>query len=157
MTLEDRIRRCIASHPDWDDRRVASAIRGTSKAVATVRSGGNLPPWAPAPEEKRSVIDKPKQDSISISLDQVRKRFDIVTAIRHELEKVRAGVLIPEREMALRAAGKDYTRFRRAVENNAEEFRRNRVKLKLDPDGGEATWYWGSAEDVAEAIRLRDE
>ncbi len=52
--------------------------------------------------------------------------------------------------------GKDVARFRRTVENT-EELRAYRVRLKLDENDREGTWYWGAREDVLEAIRLRDE
>ena len=151
--LEERLKACITLHPDWDDHRVARAIRGATLASAgIVRSGKSLrmPQEIIVPEVKRS-------DAASISIDQIRKRFDVVTSIRKEIERIKPGIVIPEREMSIRTAGKDYARFRRAVENNAEEFKKNRIKLKLDPDAGEGTWFWGSAYDVAEAIRLRDE
>jgi hypothetical protein len=89
-----------------------------------------------------------------ITLEKIKNRFDIAAAIIRELEKVEKGTLILETELCQRAAGYDKQRFRRTIENNEELFRPHRVRLKLDE--GDAKWYWGSKEDIAEAIKERD-
>jgi len=89
-----------------------------------------------------------------ISLKIIKDRFDIKAAILRELEKIERGTLISEPELALRAAGRDKYRFRRTVENNEEEFRSRRIKLRLDDTG--AKWYWGWPEDIIEAQKIRD-
>lgn len=148
MTLEEKIRAAIERHPDWDDRRIASATRGaTMAAVKIVREGGSVPEPPNAPAEAKAAG--------TITLDAVKARYDVAAAIRRELALLKPGVLVLESEMRVRAAGKDANRFRRAVENT-EEFKAHRVKLQLDPDGGEAAWYWGDASTVAAAIKVRD-
>jgi hypothetical protein len=52
-------------------------------------------------------------------------------------------------------AGTDQNRFRKTLDNFSDEFKRFRIKLKLD-DSSDGKWYWGRAEDIEEAIRLRD-
>jgi hypothetical protein len=152
LPLADRIRRCIANHPDWDVIRIASAVRGSNRAsIKAVMAGEPIPerPVDPARPE-------PHTPAGTIELSAVRKRYDIAAAIRDELTRMRPGSLMLEREMCQRTAGRDAARFRRTIENT-DEFRAVRVKLRLDPDQSEGAWYWGSAVDVAEAIRLRDE
>lgn len=149
--LADRIRDCIARHPDWDVIRIASAVRGSSRiAIKAVMAG------EPIPEMPDGDADISKTEAGVIDLAAVRKRYDIAAAIRAELASMKPGALVLEREMCQRTAGRDAARFRRTIENTTE-FRAYRVKLRLDPDQTEGAWYWGRSEDVAEAIRLRDE
>jgi hypothetical protein len=146
MNIEEKIKSCISRHPEWDDRRVSRNAHGSTLAmVAAVRAG--------------QPIEEPPSDmpcAGTISLDAIRSRYDIAAAIRRELTKLKPGALITENEMRQRAAGKDASRFRRTWENN-EEFRANRIKLKLNPDDGEGTWYWADGPTVALALKLRDE
>lgn len=149
-TLEERIKACLGKHPEWGDARVAAAIVGSGRdAVRAVREGRPI-------SVKGEVVVEVISDTGTVSLGQVRKRYDVPAAIRGELAKLKPGALILERELSLRAAGKDASRFRRAVENT-EEFKANRVKLRLDQDVSEGAWYWGRREDIQEATRLRDE
>ena len=146
MTIEERIKAGIARHPERDDRLIAKSIRGST--VAMVR----------AVREGRPVEEPPAQDKPCvgvISLDAIRARYDVAAAIRREIGKLKPGALILENEMRQRAAGKDANRFRRTVENT-EEFKANRVKVQLDPDGREGLWYWGDASTIAAAIKVRD-
>lgn len=151
-TLQLRITESVAKHPDWDERRMASAIRGaTREMIRAVREGK---PWTFLEVEDPRC--NPAEGAGTISLDQVRKRYDIAAAIRAELEALKPGALILERELCLRTAGRDAARFRRTIEN-AEDLRAFRVKLKLDPEQPEGAFYWGRRQDVAEALKLRDE
>lgn len=90
-----------------------------------------------------------------VTLAKVKEKFDVLTAIKREVGKIGKGQLIPEALMCERTSGRDRNRFRRTVENNADELTPFRVKLRLD-DSSEGKWYWGRAEDVAEAVRIRD-
>jgi hypothetical protein len=147
-SLANRLKVCIDKHPEWDEKRITAAIRGsTLPMVKAIRAGEPIGP----------IIDEAKKNETgTISLDQVRKRYDIAAAIREELLRLKPGALILEREFCLRVAGKDAARFRRTVEN-VDEFRANRVKLRLDQDAAEGAWYWGALATIAEAIKLRDE
>ncbi len=150
MTLEQRIKNAIAKHPDWDNARMASAIRGSTRAaIQTVREGRPL-------LEGAGIALEPVATAGQISLATVRHRYDIASRIRAELEALPQGTLILERELCAKTAGKDAARFRRTIENT-EDLKGNRVKLKLDPDQPEGAFYWGKAQDVREAQRLRDE
>jgi hypothetical protein len=146
--VEDRLRDCLAKHPDWTDERVAASIVGSRREMVRAMRAGE--PVAPIIEEAKKV------EAGTITLAAVRARYDIAAAIREELARLKPGALVLEREFCLRVAGKDAARFRRAVEN-CPEFRASRVKLRLDQDAGEGAWYWGSQSTVTEAVKLRDE
>jgi hypothetical protein len=146
--VEERLRTCIAKHPDWTDERIAASIVGSTRTMVRAMLAGE--PIAPIIEEAK------KAEAGTISLDAVRARYDVAAAIREELARLKPGVLVLEREFSIRAAGKDASRFRRTVEN-CPEFRANRVKLRLDQDAGEGAWYWGQQQTVTEAVKLRDE
>lgn len=159
--LEERLRNCFTLHPDWSDNRVARAIRGARLQDAiTMRSAmAEGKPWVQPGRTTPSTLVKVEPAHAGagvVTLDQVRKRYDISSAIRDVIATIPPGSLMLEREMCAQAAGKDNNRFRRAVENTPE-FKAFRAKLKLDPESGEGFWYWGSAVDIAEAVRLRDE
>jgi hypothetical protein len=146
--VEDRLRDCLAKHPDWTDERIAASIIGSTRAMVRAMRAGE--PIAPIVEEAK------KAEAGTISLAQVRARYDIAAAIREELARLKPGMLVLEREFCLRVAGKDAARFRRAVENSPE-FRANRVKLRLDQEVSEGAWYWGNQSTVTEAVKFRDE
>jgi len=145
--VEDRLRTCISNHPDWTVERIAASIVGSTRAMVRAMQAGE--PVAPIIEEAK------KAEVGTISLAQVRARYDIAAAIKRELAKLKPGALILEAEMRQRAAGRDANRFRRTVDNT-EEFKVNRIKLQLDPDGGEAAWYWGDVSTISAAIKVRD-
>lgn len=150
MTLEQKIKASIDKHPDWSDARVASAIRGATRVhVRLVREG------KPILEGIRVLVPGVTEPG-TVSIQQIRKRYDIAQAIREHIAGLAPGQLVLERELCSKTAGKDAARFRRSVENT-EDLRALRVKLKLDPESSEGAYYWGRREDVAEAIRLRDE
>jgi len=109
------------------------------------------------PNEKEKALLTEKKTGLSgvVTLDRVRDRYDIKSAILRELEKIEPGTLVAETELCFRAAGTDKNRFRRAVENNEDDFRAHRVRLQVEK--GEARWYWGSAKDVAQAEGMRDQ
>lgn len=89
-----------------------------------------------------------------VTLEKVKARYDIKSAILRELAKIEPGTLLSEAELCIRAAGTDKNRFRRAVENNTEAFEAHRVRLQVEQ--GEPRWYWGNAKDVAMAAEIRD-
>jgi predicted ArsR family transcriptional regulator len=118
--------------------------------VRAVREG------RPLPETVTAIVEEAKKAEVgTISLAQVRARYDIAASIKRELAKLKPGALILEAEMRQRAAGRDANRFRRTVDNT-EEFKVNRIKLQLDPEGGEAAWYWGDVSTISAAIKVRD-
>jgi len=142
ITTEEKLKRCIEKHPDWEDTRVANSVGCSIKLVRLMHSG------APIPVQK-------SEDSGIVSIERVIKRYDIKSAIMRELSKIPRGQLVSEAELCLRSAGTDRNRFRRTVENNIEEFRPLRIKLKLD-ESGDGKWYWSDPETIAEAQRIRD-
>jgi hypothetical protein len=75
--------------------------------------------------------------------------------IRRQVGQIPKGQLLPEEELCRLTAGRDRNRFRRAIENNPDEFKMHRVRLRLD-ESTDGKWFWGRAADVAEAIRIRD-
>jgi len=90
-----------------------------------------------------------------VSIEKIISHYDIKSAIFRELQKIPKGKLISQNDLCLRAAGTDKYRFNRTLENNPDEFRAFRIKLKID-DSGEGKWYWGAAEDIGEALKMRD-
>jgi len=90
-----------------------------------------------------------------ISLDAVCKKFDVKGAILREIGKIPKGKLIAETEFCARTAGKDRNRFRRCLDNNADEFRPYRIKLTID-DSSDGKYFWGRGEDIEQALRMRD-
>ena len=153
MTLTERIRAALARHPDRDDRHISKGIRGaTLAAVRAVRAGEDVPEPAPmTPPPAAGTCE-----AGTITLDAVRARYDTAASIRAYVAELRKGVLKLEREVCQQTAGKDAGRFRRAVENNSDEFKAYRIRLKLDQDQPEGSWYWGNRETIAQAMRLRD-
>lgn len=103
---------------------------------------------------EKSEVKVEEQISVSglVTLDKVRTRYDIRAAILRELAACPRGSLIVERELCKRTAGSDTDRFRRAVETNLAEFKPYRLKMRLDD--GDPKWWWGHAEDIAEALRI---
>ena len=149
--VEDRLRACLASHPDWTVERIAASIVGSTRAMVRAMIAGE-----PLPETVTAIVEEAKKAEVgTISLAQVRARYDIAASIKRELAKLKPGALILEAEMRQRAAGRDANRFRRTVDNT-EEFKVNRIKLQLDPEGGEAAWYWGDVSTISAAIKVRD-
>jgi hypothetical protein len=152
MNLTERIFACLQRHPDWDTARIAKSCAARHGDVDAVRRGEQVP-------DPGTAEQFPKQEPASapagISLAAVKQRFDIAGAISRAVKEIRRGTLLPEDELCRLTAGRDRSRFRRAVENNPELSRAHRVRLRLD-DSSEGKFYWGHAEDIAEAIRLRD-
>jgi hypothetical protein len=159
IPLTERIKMSMERHPDWTDERLASAIRGATRAaVRIVRSGAPAAAENGGANNNVSTEERRSPSTGIISLEIVRKRYDIVAAIQRELERLPVGKIIPERELSMRTVGKDAARFRRAVENNAALFKKNRVKLKLNFDTtADGQWWWGCVSDIDEVLHLRDE
>jgi hypothetical protein len=148
--IDERIKACIVRHPDWDDRRVSNSIAGSKIPQVRAIMGGS----PPAPESPPPPV-KPAAPSGFVSLDKIRDRYDIKAAIFREISRIPRGKLISENDLAARAAGNDRIRFRRTVENGADEFEPYRIKLRLD-DSADGKFYWGAMPDIAEAKRIRD-
>lgn len=143
LSIEQRVKNCIAKHPDWPAERIQPAIVGSGIAmIRTIMAGG---PVSPAPKTESSAY---------VSLDKIRARYDIAAAIDRELLKLPRGKLISEAEFCQRVAGYDKNRFRRCVENNDAKYGPHMIKLRLDE--GDPKWFWGSAQDVSEALKMRD-
>jgi len=148
MTREERIRAALARHPDWDDSRIANSMARYHvpvREIRLIRQGQPLP----------SPIPEAKPEGGLVSLQKIIEKYDIRSAIFRELAALPKGQLIAEAELCQRATGQDRNRFRRTVENNADEFRPYRIKLRLD-ESSEGKFYWGHPEDIAEAQRIRD-
>lgn len=170
MDLEEKIKNCLERHPDWDDKRIAKSTGARRDDVAAVRRGEGLPvretivPLRISDEQSAEIREKVRTwkadhpapgSTPCITLAAVREKLDVAAMIRRELGKVGKGQLLPEEEICRLTAGRDRNRFRRAVENNADEFRAHRIRLRLD-ESTDGKWYWGRKDDVAEALRIRD-
>ena len=143
----ERVLTCIAKHPDWDVVRVANSMCISREFVRSIMRGEPV-------AEEGSPQALCRASGAVITLGAVREKLDTRAAIIKEISALPTDELIEDREMRQRACGHDATRFRRTVENNADFFRQYRIKLRLDE--GEGRWYWGRAETVAEALRLRE-
>lgn len=146
LPAADRIKACLDRHPDWAAARVAKSLNLRMADVEAVRGGAPaiVPPGeAPVASNGGSLI----------SLDRVVIRYDTRTAILHVIGELPKGKLIIESELCAKTAGTDRNRFRRCLDNNAEEFQPLRIKLRLD-DSSEGKFFWGHASDIAEAKRI---
>lgn len=57
LTTTDRIERCIARHPEWDNARVCKSIPGGRLAeVVAVREGRKGPPPPPKPKTVETLL-----------------------------------------------------------------------------------------------------
>lgn len=108
-----------------------------------------IKPSSSAPEQA------PVKQPGYLSLAKVIEKFDIAAAIHREIAGMPKGQLMLEVDLCQKVAGYDRQRFRRTVENKADEFRPFRIRLRVDE--GDAKWYWGSADDITQALKIRDE
>ncbi len=147
VPVEERVRLALLRDPNKTPHRIADCIKGANtvmvKEIKATMAGLATPP---PPAQARSPL---------VSLESLKAKFDTAGAIRRELAALPKGKLIPEYELRQLVCGYDANRFRRAVENNADEFRPNRVKLRIDK-ASDGKWFWGCVEDVAELERARD-
>jgi hypothetical protein len=150
MELSDKIKRCLDKHPEWTNKQVAKSTGARYGEIEAVRRGEPVPKTG-TPE----AFPEPAPAAAGVSLSSIRERLDIAAAITRALSNVKRGTLLPEEELCRMTAGRDRNRFRRAVDNHPDLARTHRVKLRLD-DSSEGKYYWGRADDVAEALRLRD-
>jgi len=72
MTLEERIKGCIARHPDWTDKRICNATGARHADVGAMRRGEAVPPraepaFAPPPPAASLSIHPPKVKAIPLS------------------------------------------------------------------------------------------
>lgn len=153
-SIEDRVKACMEKHPDWPAERVNNSIAGSKIImIRTIMAGGAVPVESTTVLKPESLV-KPEL-SAYVSLDLICEKLDVKSAIFREIGKIPKNKVIPEAEMISRTAGTDRNRFRRIIENNAEEFRpyRTMVKTKEFPNG---SWFWASAEAIARINKLRD-
>ena len=169
MDLAEKIKRCLERHPDWPNSRIAKSTGARHDAIEAVRRGEQPPPGEPvvplqiSPENAAEIRGRVKAwrgqhqqaPPASVSLAAVRERFDIAASIRRTIAGIQRGTLLPEDELCRLTAGRDRSRFRRAIENNPDLARAHRVRLRLD-DSTDGKFFWGHEIDIAEAVRLRD-
>jgi len=145
LSLKDRIMRCIGRHPDWTNKRIANSASCRVREVVSFKEGKLLDAGPNGNTHQPGII----------SLEQVFKKYDIRSSILRELAAVPRGELIQEEDLRQKSAGQDRNRFRRTIENNAEEFKPVRLLLKIE-EGSDGKWYWGHAEDIKKAKEIRD-
>ena len=148
FTPEERVKRCVARHPDWPDWKVAKSSEVHVDTARSIRAG-----MAPTLQNGESKALEGNNSAAFVSLDKVIARYDIKAAILREIDGLPRGKLIVETELCQRTAGTDRNRFRRTCENNADELKPLRIKLRLD-DSTEGKWFWGKREDIAEAQKM---
>lgn len=148
FTQEERIRRCIAKHPDWTDARIQNSVKGRMELIQAVRAG-----VSPTLQTGESKPLEGNGNAALVSLDKIIARYDIKGAILRVIGELPKGKLIVEAELCQRTAGSDRNRFRRTVENNQEEFKAFRIKLRLD-ESAEGKWFWGHVSDIEQAQKI---
>ena len=149
------VKRYVQNHPDWPVERLRNALRAWRVPTAEVRA--ELARQGIAAKGPSPRADKPTVKTASgrvVTLAAIRERFDVLAAVKRAVAALGDGELIEEADLRERVAGRDATRFRRAVENNAEAVEPLRVRLRLND--GEPRWYWGRPATVAEAAKWRD-
>jgi hypothetical protein len=149
---EERIKLCIVRHPEWNDKRIRNSINVPMAEIKAIRAGLPLPLAGPTSAEAAA---SPRPGPASVSIGEIRYRLDTPAAIRREISRIGKGQLLQEDELCRVVCGRDRNRFRRAIDNNPDLARAHRIKLRLD-ESGDGKYFWGSAEDIAEATRLRD-
>lgn len=145
MTTEEKVKNCLNRHPDWDIKRVTNATRSTQADVKAVQLGQSI---------QTSTGGEPTPAGY-ISLESVIQKYDIRAAILKEIAKLPPGRLLSEAELCSRTAGTDRNRFRRTIENNSGDFKTLRISLRID-ESKDTKWYWGGAQDIAAALKIRD-
>jgi hypothetical protein len=101
-------------------------------------------PPAPAPADQPIGV---------IGIGQIMKQYDTREAVAREVALITPETVIEQAELARRACGNDRTRFNRCIELHAEEFKPNRVQMRLG-DSRENRWYWGHPEFIAKIRSL---
>jgi hypothetical protein len=144
------IRRNLEQHPDWDFKRRVGALKRWRVTIRELREATGKAKPATGKAAAPPAVRRPG----TVSLADLKARWDIMGAIRREIAKLRDGEPLPEAELRTAAAGGDAARFRRALDADPAAVERLRVRLKLDSN--EARWYYGRERTVAEAAALRD-
>lgn len=85
--LQQRVMECIARHPEWEDRRVASSCYAPVALVRSARSLGKSLPTTRGPET--TAPGKPVSGK---TLADFRKQFDVRERIRSGLKLHLSGV-----------------------------------------------------------------
>ena len=116
MNVDEKIKRCIATHPEWDNSRVANAVHGRVPDVLRVR-GGKAAPVTASP----ALLKRGK------SMAQFRQQFDVKLRIQQGVKKHLQGVYMPDQEFR-EACGVSTTEWRRYSEES--EFDVYRAKIR---------------------------
>ncbi len=155
MTIEERIKRCLSRHVEWEDVRTAKSVGCRVADVRRVREATDSVPFIPD-KAKAKASPEPISETAPglISLATVREKYDVASAIEKAVLGIPKGKLISDSEMCARVCGSDRARYRRCLDNFAARLNPFRIKLKLDD--GEPKYYWGRRSDIQEASRLRE-
>jgi hypothetical protein len=127
-TLDAKIQKCIATHPEWKNHRVANSVRCRVGEVVRVRCGKN--PVAASVELARR----------GKSMDQFRQQFDVKLRIRQGVKKHLQSVYMTDQEFR-EACGVSTTEWRRYSEEI--EFDQFRAKIR-------GQIFWASAKMLSE-------
>lgn len=114
-TLDSKIARCIASHPEWENYRVANSVGTRVADVVRVR-GGKMPVAGSIEVARRGK-----------SMDQFRQQFDVKLRIRQGIKKHLSGVYMTDQEFreACGIASSDWRRYADEI-----EFDKFRAKIR---------------------------
>ncbi|HAM41469.1 MAG TPA: hypothetical protein DCP69_09065 [Candidatus Omnitrophica bacterium] len=102
-SVEEKVRRCVARHPEWDDNRISSAATAPVRLVRAAR----------AKQGKGSAHQEPAAKQRGKTLQQFRAQFDVRERIRVGLKTHLNGVYMTDQEFreACGIPAQDWRRF----------------------------------------------
>jgi len=145
-SIADRVKASLARNPNKNAYDVAKSLG--------LRVGDVKPHMPDIGIEAGSAPASPAMKVIALS--EVREKLDIAARIRKCLKTLKNGSLMAEPEFRTLVCGGDANRFRRAVENNVDEFRPYFTRLRLGMEEREPRMYWGTRAAIAEVERLKN-
>jgi len=140
--VEDRLRACLASHPDWTVERIAASIVGSTRAmVRAMRAGEPLP-------ERVEVTPKGQLTAgvTLVSLDDIKRKYDLFAQIIEVINDLPPGQVISETDLRACIQTPDPLRFKRTIEAHEKELEPYRIMLKYK--SSEARYHYAKPEVI---------
>lgn len=144
--------------PEMD--ALLSELKGRGMTAKEIAEAMGLTIYQVEGRLKRASIVPPSLPAVAadqqagvIGLGQIIRQYDTREAIAREVALIAPETVIEQAELSRRVCGSDRTRFNRCVELHADEFKANRVQMRLG-DSRETRWYWGHQEFIAKVKSL---
>jgi len=136
---EDRVRACLAKHPDWKDERVG---RATGARVAEIRAArGGKPPAQEAAHQKK----------LGMTRGDFMAQYDPTTRVRRQLKAaakiIQRGTIYKDYELR-REVGCSDARLWREIAKDPEEGL-SELQFVISGEGV----YWSDKATVADILR----